>query len=192
MKALGPRRHRSPLVSTGLSLYSCTGFSLGRSGLLCRAFLLRPDHQNWAVGMAHNRVRYAAHQRSSHSAESPTAHHDQARRYVLGHPYDLLGAISLGYPEMLLGDRTSLLLDLRSLLVEDVLRLLPELFDRCGVANVVGGIAWRNSHHVQLRVGAVSQIDGGGAGQLGLSGAVGGQQDRGREDAHLLASFLRR
>ena len=78
--------------------------------------------------MAHNRVRYAAHQRSSHSAKPPTAHHDQACTYVLGNLYDLLGTIALGYPEMLLGDLTSLLLDLRSLLVEDVFRLLSELF----------------------------------------------------------------
>ena len=76
--------------------------------------------------MSHNRVRYAAHQRSSHSAKPPTAHHDQACTYVLGNLYDLLGAIPLGYPEMLLGDLTSLLLDLGSLLVEDVLCLLPE------------------------------------------------------------------
>jgi hypothetical protein len=79
--------------------------------------------------MAHYRVRDAAHQRSLHSAAPPTAHHDQARACVLGNLYYLLGAIPLGYPKMLLGDLTSLLLDLRSLLVEDVLRLLPEFFD---------------------------------------------------------------
>src|ERR687898_2970858 len=168
--------------------FAYTEFSEVRATLRC-LFLLRTDHQHWAVGMAHNRVRDAAHQRSSHSAEPPTAHHDQARTYFLGNLYDLLGAIPLGYPEMLLGDLTSLLLDLRSLLVEYVLRLLPEMFDRCGVANIVGGITWRNRHHVQLRVGALSHIDGGGAGQLRLPRAVGGQQDRGREDAHLLASF---
>src|SRR5215207_10967207 len=113
-------------------------------------FLLRTDHQHRAVGMSHYRVRYAAHQRSSHSAEPPTAHHDQARTYVLGNLYDLLGAIPLGYPQMLLGNTTSLLLYLRCLLVEDVLRLLPESFDHCRVANVVGGTPRRNSHHVQL------------------------------------------
>jgi hypothetical protein len=73
--------------------------------------------------MPHNRVRYAAHQRSSHSAESPTAHHDKARTYVLGNLYDLLGAIALGYPQILLGDLTSLLLDLRYLLVKDFFSL---------------------------------------------------------------------
>ncbi len=84
---------------------------------------------NRAVGMSHNRVRDATHQCSSHSPEPPTAHHDQARTYVLGNPYDLLGAVPFGYPKMLLGDLTSLLLDLRSLLLKDVPRLLPELFD---------------------------------------------------------------
>src|SRR5918993_5123940 len=63
------------------------------------------------------------------------------------------------------------------------------MFDNFWVANVVGGTPRRNRHHVQLRVGALSQIDGGGAGQLRVPGAVGGQQDLGREDAHLLASF---
>jgi hypothetical protein len=82
-------------------------------------FLLRTDHQHRAVGMAHNRVRYAAHQRSAHSTQSPTAHHDQACTYVLGNLYYLLGALSLVYPQILLGDLTSLLLDLRYLLVKD-------------------------------------------------------------------------
>src|SRR5215207_6695283 len=86
-------------------------------------FLLRTDHQHRAVSMPHNRVRYAAHQRSSHSPQSPTAHHDQARTYVLGNLYDLLGAIALGYPQILLGDLTSLLLDLRYLLVKDIFSL---------------------------------------------------------------------
>jgi hypothetical protein len=73
--------------------------------------------------MSHNRVRDAAHQRSSHSSQPPTAHHDQARTYVLSNLYYLLGAIALGYPEMLLGDLTSLLLDLRYLLVKDFFSL---------------------------------------------------------------------
>jgi hypothetical protein len=101
--------------------FALTEFSEVRATLR-RPFLLRTDHQNGAVGMAHNQVRDAAHQHPSHSAKPPTAHHDQARTYVLGNLYDLLGAIPLGYPEMLLGDLTSLLLDLRRLLVEDVLR----------------------------------------------------------------------
>src|ERR687895_2997931 len=52
---------------------------LGSSGYsLRRLFFLLTDHQHWAVGMAHNRVRDAAQQRSAHYSESPTAHHDQA------------------------------------------------------------------------------------------------------------------
>src|SRR5215208_6158675 len=90
---------------------------------LRRLFFLRTDHQHRAVGMAHNRVRYAAHQRSAHSPQSPTAHHDQACTYVLGNLYYLLGAIPLGYPQILVGDRTSLLLDLRYLLVKDFFSL---------------------------------------------------------------------
>jgi hypothetical protein len=56
--------------------------------------------------MPHNRVGDAAHQRSSYPTKPPTAHHDQARAYVLGNLYDLLRAIPLGYPEMLLSDLT--------------------------------------------------------------------------------------
>src|SRR5918994_3920866 len=99
--------------------FAYTEFSEVRPTLR-RLFLLRTDHQHWAVGMSHNRVRYAAHQRSSHSAEPPTAHHDQARPYVFGNLYDLLGAIALGNPQMLLGDLTALLHDLRRLLVKDI------------------------------------------------------------------------
>src|SRR5215207_6504044 len=63
------------------------------------------------------------------------------------------------------------------------------MFDNFWAAKVVGGTPRRNRHHVQLRVGAIGQIDGGGAGQLRFLGSVGGQQDLGGEDAHLLASF---
>jgi hypothetical protein len=75
--------------------------------------------------MPHNRVRHAAHQRASHPAEASTAHHDQASFYVLGNLYDLLGAIPLGYPQVLLGNFAPLPRDLLSLLVEDIFRLPP-------------------------------------------------------------------
>src|SRR5215207_7534544 len=39
--------------------------------------------------MAHNRVRDATHQRSSYSAEPPTAHHDQVRLELFGQGHDL-------------------------------------------------------------------------------------------------------
>jgi Recombinase zinc beta ribbon domain/Recombinase len=56
------------------------------------------------------------------------------------------------------------------------------MFDNFWVANVVGVTPRRNRHHVQLRVSAIGHVNGGGAGQLRLPRAVGGQQDRGRED----------
>jgi hypothetical protein len=118
------------------------------------------------VGIPHYRVGDAAHQRSSYPTKSPTAHHIEASSYVLSNLYDLLGAILLRYPEMLLSSRTALLLDLRGLRIEDVFGLLAESLDHCGVANIVGGLARRNRHHMQLRVGVVGQIDGGGASQL--------------------------
>src|SRR5215204_5363574 len=52
--------------------FANTAFSEVGATLRC-LFLLRTDHQHRAVGMAHYRVRYAAHQRSSHSPQSPTA-----------------------------------------------------------------------------------------------------------------------
>src|SRR5919107_1674394 len=77
--------------------FAITAFSEVRATLR-RLSLLRTDHKNWAVGMAHNRVRYAAHQRSSHSPEPPTAHHDQVRLELLGQGHDL--QIHLPHPEV--------------------------------------------------------------------------------------------
>src|SRR5215208_7830693 len=39
------------------------------------------------------------------------------------------------------------------------------MFDNFWIANIVGGTPRRNRHHVQLRVGAVGHVNGGGAGQ---------------------------
>ena len=55
--------------------------------------LLRTHHHHWAVSMSDHRVRDAAYQRSPHSAESPAAHDDQPRPYLLGNLHDLLGAL---------------------------------------------------------------------------------------------------
>jgi hypothetical protein len=51
--------------------------------------LLLAYHHNRAVGMAHHRVRDAAH-------------HDQARLYILRDLHDLLGPVAFGYPKVLL------------------------------------------------------------------------------------------
>src|SRR5215211_4457018 len=74
-----------------------TEFSEVRATLR-RLSLLRTDHQHGAVGMAHNRVRDATHQRSSYSPEPPTTHHDQVRLELLGQSHDLQS--HLPHPEV--------------------------------------------------------------------------------------------
>src|SRR5215207_6105094 len=96
LEKLGPALYSPECVEGEFCELHVNGV-LGSSGYsLGRLFFLLTDHQHWAVGMPHNRVRDAAHQRSSHSAQSPAPHHDQARAYVLGNLYDLLGTIALG------------------------------------------------------------------------------------------------
>src|ERR687897_3719778 len=78
LEKLGPALYSPECVEGKFCELHVNGV-LGSSGYsLRRLFLLLTDHQHWAVGMAHNRVRDAAHQRSSHSSQSPTSHHDQA------------------------------------------------------------------------------------------------------------------
>src|ERR671917_6688 len=148
------------------------------------SFLLVAHYQNRAVRMADHRVRNAAHQRSPHSTEPPTAHHDKARPYLLGNPHDLLGPMAFGYPQVLLGDLAPVPLYLLDLLIEDLLCLLAQLLDYLRDPDVVGGVAGSDGHDVKLGVGAGSHVHGGCAGQLGVFGAVGGQQDLGGGDAH--------
>jgi hypothetical protein len=61
-------------------------------------------------------------------------------------------------------------------LVVNGFRLLPKLFEYFWGADAVGRIAGRDRHDVDLRVGAVSQINDGGEGQIRLPGAVGGKK----------------
>src|SRR5215213_6904125 len=77
--------------------FALTEFSEVRATLR-RLSLLRTDHQHGAVGMAHNRVRDATHQRSSYSPEPPTTHHDQVRSELLGQGHDLQS--HLPHPEV--------------------------------------------------------------------------------------------
>src|SRR5436190_1998368 len=66
------------------------------------------------------------------------------------------------------------------------------LFSLCTLhylrAYVVAGVMWlysgANMNDMQLRAGFVGQIGSGLSGQNRLFGAVGGQQDPGREDAN--------
>src|ERR671916_485526 len=76
---------QSPFSDSFLTEFSEVGATL--RGL----FLLRTDHQHGAVSMPHNRVRDAAHQRSSHSPEPSTAHHYQIHSELLAQGHDLQG-----------------------------------------------------------------------------------------------------
>ena len=82
------------------------------------------------MGVAHHRIGYAALQGPSHPAETAAAHDDQTRPYLLGDPYDLLGPVSFGHPQVLSCYRAPGLLYLLNLGLEGLLRLLAELLDR--------------------------------------------------------------
>ena len=144
------------------------------------------------MGVADHRVRDAAHQGAAYAAEATAAHNNEAGPHVLCDLDDLIRAMPFCYPQVLLGDLAPILLDLLDLIFEDLLRLLPQLFYDLGLADVVGRIAGSNRDNVQLRVRALGQIHGGATGQLSVPGAIGGQKDLGRENAHLLTPSSRR
>jgi hypothetical protein len=93
-------------------------------------------------------------------------------------------AYRVNYLQVPLSDLAPCLLYFLDLLLQNFLRLGVELFDHLRDVDVNGWIAGSDGHDVQLRVGGGGHIHSGGAGQLGVLGAVGGQQDRGGEDAH--------
>jgi hypothetical protein len=105
--------------------------------------LLRTHDQHRAVGVANDRVRDAVHQGSPHAAEAPAAHDDEASSYVFRDLHDLISPMPSCYPQVILGDLAPILLDLLDLIFEDLLRLLPQLFDDLRLTDVVGGIAGR-------------------------------------------------
>src|SRR5215213_10779783 len=138
--------------------------------------------------MAHNRVRDAAHQRSSHSAETPTAHHDQVRLELLGQGHDL--QIHLPHPEVSPGHGAPGGLHPPGLFPQQLpghlFYLLVEpafVAERPWIALQKNG-HHSDVHHVQLRVGRIGQVHGSKGGQFGFFGAVGSEQDFRREDAH--------
>ena len=75
-----------------------------------------------------NRIRCPSE--PSHPAETAAAHDDQTRPYLLGDPYDLLGPVSFGHPQVLSSYRAPGLLYPLNLGLEGLLRLLAELLDR--------------------------------------------------------------
>jgi hypothetical protein len=62
------------------------------------AFLLLSDHHNGAVGVPHDRVRDASHERASYPAEAPASYHDQVRARLLGQADDLL--VRMPHPQV--------------------------------------------------------------------------------------------
>jgi hypothetical protein len=78
-------------------------------------------------GAPPNRIRCPS--KPSHTAETAAAHDDQTRPYLLGDPYDLLGPVSFGHPQVLPCYRAPGLLYLLNLGLESLLRLLAELID---------------------------------------------------------------
>src|SRR5215210_5965613 len=138
--------------------------------------------------MAHYRVRDAAHQRSSHSAEPPTAHHDQVRSELLGQGHDLHS--HLPHPEVSPCHGATGGLHPPGLFPE---QLPGHLFYLLVEPAVVAKRPWialqengqhSDVHHVQLGVGRIGQVHGPKGGQFGFFGAVGSEQDSRREDAH--------
>src|SRR5215211_2598719 len=167
--------------------FALTEFSEVRATLR-RLSLLRTDHQHGAVGMAHNRVRDATHQRSSYSAEPPTAHHDQVRLELLGQGHNLQS--HLPHPEVSPGYGAPGRLHPPGLFPQ---QLPGHLFDLLVEPAFVAERPWialqENGHHsdvrhVQLGVGRISQVHGSKGGQFGFFGAVGSEQDPRREGAH--------
>jgi hypothetical protein len=49
------------------------------------------------VGVTHHRIRDAAHQSPPHTPAPSTAHDDETRLYLLGHPHNLLGPMTFAY-----------------------------------------------------------------------------------------------
>ena len=60
------------------------------------------------MGVAHDRVRDAAHQGSPYAAEATAAHDDEADCYVLCDLHDLIRPIPFGYPQVLLRVKVNL------------------------------------------------------------------------------------
>jgi hypothetical protein len=55
-----------------------------------------PDHEHGAVGVTHDRVRDAAHERPPHSAQAPTPRDDQAGLQLLAELDDRLVGLAEG------------------------------------------------------------------------------------------------
>src|SRR5918995_6587437 len=99
----------------------------------------RAYHQDRAVGVTDHRVGDVTHEGASHPSEPAAADHYHTGVDFFGEVYDRLVPL---FVHLQMGDRdlAARLLDLRDLVVEDLLRLPPEIFaTRLGVFVVDGG-----------------------------------------------------
>src|SRR5215217_1727275 len=141
--------------------FALTEFSEVRATLR-RLFLLRTDHQHWAVGMPDNRIRDAAHQHASQSAESTTAHHYQVRSELLSQGHDL--QVHRPHPEVSPRHGATGGLHPPGLFPEQFPGLLFYLLVELAVVAERPWIAIQeNGHHsdmphVQLGVGCIGQV----------------------------------
>src|SRR5215217_5281706 len=160
------------------------------------SFLLGTHHHDRAVGVTNHKVGDATHPSPPYSPVPPTVRDDEPCPYLLSHQQDLLGPMAIvnrvGYLQVLFRDLAPVPLYLLDLLIEDYLCSLAQLLYHfrdpgvVGTVAVVGGKAGSDHYQMKLRVSAGGHIYGGDTGQLGVLGAVGGQKDLGRKDAHLL------
>jgi hypothetical protein len=130
----------------------------------------------------------ASHERPSHPALSSTAHNYQARPYLLRQGNDL--SRRAAYADVIAGDVSSSSRDESYPLSQQTSASVGNAFDNLLEFAARLGVRRRRDladvHDVQLRAGLVGQFYRAAGCQLCIFGAVGGQQDPGRENANLL------
>src|SRR3712207_2186159 len=148
---------------------------------------LPPHAHHGAVSVPHHGVRNTAHQRPPYPAVVATAHNDQPRSQLLGQAHDLLGYPS--HPEVAPANGPPGDLYPPEQLPEHLSALLLVLVVEQAVVTYGAGSIQEVGHpldvnYVRLGSSALGEIYGCPGGQLGLLGAVGGQQDLRMEDLH--------
>src|SRR5215208_5321327 len=138
--------------------------------------------------MPNHRVGDASHESSPNPTQTPAAYHYQAGFYLLGQADDLLGHgdssfIRPSKPEVALRHAAPFGLDPLDLIIQPLQDYLP-CFLLTGYAGcrrlggrIIASSPWEcepGMHDVQLGVGTIGHIDGGGCSKLCILRAVGG------------------
>jgi len=142
------------------------------------------------VGVTDDGVGHVAEEGSLQPAESAATYHDQVGVYLLGQVHDRFVS-PFAHPQVGDGDDSARLFDLPDLTVQNLLSLASEgfapLFGLC--LEFVDALARKRAtdgYGVEPRVGALCEFDRLHGRQLGVRGAVGGQQYPRGEVAHPL------